>query len=129
MQRLVSTIALLAVLGGLVGYIYYLETKDPAPPEDAPQKAFASVEADAIEELRITAGGETTRLTKTGNTWSIVEPVRADADASEVSSITGSLSSLEYDQVVDEKPADLKPCSTMRNPPLGMIARRKGLSV
>jgi len=109
MQRLVSTVALVAVLGGLVGYIYYLETKDPAPPEDAPQKAFASVEADAIEELRITAGGETTRLTKTGNTWSIVEPVRADADASEVSSITGSLSSLEYDQVVDEKPADLKP--------------------
>ena len=109
MQRLVSTVALVAVLGGLVGYIYYLETKDPAPPEDAPQKAFASVEADAIEELRITAGGETTRLTKTGNTWSIVEPVRADADASEVSSITGSLSSLQIEQVVDEKPADLAP--------------------
>ncbi len=109
MQRLVSTIALVAVLGGLVGYIYYLETKEPAPPEDAPQKAFASVEADAIEELRITAGGETTRLTKTGDTWSIVEPVRADADAGEVSSITGSLSSLQIEQVVDEKPADLTP--------------------
>ena len=109
MQRLVSTIALVAVLGGLVGYIYYLETKEPAPPEDAPQKAFTSVEADAIEELRITAGGETTRLTKAGDTWSIVEPVRADADAGEVSSITGSLSSLQIEQVVDEKPADLTP--------------------
>ena len=109
MQRLVTTIALVAILGGLVGYIYYLETKEPTPPEDAPQKAFASVEADAIEELRITAGGETTRLTKAGDTWSIVEPVRADADAGEVSSITGSLSSLQIDQVVDEKPADLAP--------------------
>jgi len=109
MQRLVSTVALVAVLGGLVGYIYYLDTREPAPPENAPQKAFASVEADAIEELRIVAGGETTRLAKAEGGWAIVEPVRADADAGEVSSITGSLSSLEYDQVVDEKPADLKP--------------------
>jgi len=109
MQRLVSTLALVIVLGGLVGYIYYLETKEPAPPENAPQKAFASLEADAIEELRIAAGGETTRLTKTGGTWSIVEPVQAEADAGEVSSIAGSLASLDIDQVVDEKPADLKP--------------------
>ena len=109
MQRLVTTLALVVVLGGLVGYIYYLENKEPAPPENAPQKAFTSVEADAIEELRITAGGETTRLTKSGDKWSIVEPVQADADSGEVSSIASSLSSLEFDQVVDEKPADLTP--------------------
>ena len=84
-------------------------SQEPAPPADsASEKPFASVKADDIEELRITAGGETTRLKKPGTTWSIVEPVRADADAGEVSSITGSLASLEIERVVDEKPADLK---------------------
>jgi hypothetical protein len=36
-----------------------------------------------------------------------VEPVQADADAGELTSITGSLSSLDVQRVVDEKPADL----------------------
>jgi hypothetical protein len=108
MRRAITPIVLVVVLGGLAGYIYYLENREPPPPENAPTKAFASLDADAIEELRIVAGGETTRLTKNGTTWSIVEPLQAEADAGEVSSITSGLSSLEYDQVVDEKPADLK---------------------
>jgi hypothetical protein len=108
MQRAITPIVLVLVLAGLGGYIYYLDNKEPAPPEDAREKAFTSVEADAIEELRIAAGGETTRLTKSGGAWTIVEPVKADADAGEAGSIASGLASLEIEQVVDEKPADLK---------------------
>jgi hypothetical protein len=107
MGRFVSTAALVAVLAGLVGYIYYLD-RAPAETENAKEKPFSAVKADDIEELQITAGGEATRLKKSGTTWSIVEPVQAEADAAEVTSLTGSLASLEVGRVVDEKPADLK---------------------
>ena len=107
MGRFVSTGALVLVLAGLGGYIYYLD-RAPAEPDSAKEKPFAAVKADDIEELQITAAGEATRLKKSGTTWSIVEPVQAEADGGEVSSLTGSLASLEVGRVVDEKPADLK---------------------
>jgi hypothetical protein len=107
MGRFVSTAALVVVLAGLVGYIYYLDRDTPAA-ESAREKPFAAVKADDIEEVQIAAADGTTRLKKSGTTWSIVEPVQADADAGELSSITSNLASLEISRVVDEKPADLK---------------------
>jgi hypothetical protein len=109
MGRFVSTAALVVVLAGLVGYIYYLDRAPAdADADSAKEKPFAAVKADDIEEVQITASDETTRLKKSGTSWSIVEPVQADADAGEVSSITTNLASLEVSRVVDEKPADLK---------------------
>ena len=107
MGRFVSTGALVLVLAGLVGYIYYLD-RQPADADTAKEKPFAAVKADDIEEVQITAPDDATRVRKSGTAWSIVEPVQAEADASELSSITGSLASLEVGRVVDEKPADLK---------------------
>jgi hypothetical protein len=107
MGRFVSTAALVAVLAGLVGYIYYLDGA-PAETESAKEKPFSAIKADDIEELQISAGGDATRLKKSGTTWAIVEPVQADADGGELSSLTSSLGSLEIGRVVDEKPADLK---------------------
>ncbi len=107
MGRFVSTAALVVVLAGLVGYIYYLD-RTPPETDGATEKPFAAIKADDIEEVQITAGGEATRLKKSGTTWSIVEPVQAEADGGELSSLTASLASLEIGRVVDEKPADLK---------------------
>jgi hypothetical protein len=107
MGRFVSTGALVLVLAGLVGYIYYLD-RQPAGTDSEKEKPFAAVKADDIEEVQITASDDTTRVKKSGTEWSIVEPVQADADASELTSITGSLASLEVGRVVDEKPADLQ---------------------
>ena len=42
MQRFVSTAALVLVLAGLVGYIYYLDHKAPDA-ESAKEKPFASL--------------------------------------------------------------------------------------
>ena len=108
MSRFVSTAALVLVLAGLGGYIYYLDHRSPEAAEGAREKPFASVKADDIEEVQIQAANDTTRLKKSGTTWSIVEPVQANADTGELSSITSSLSSFEVSRVVDDKPADLK---------------------
>ena len=91
MGRFVSTAALVLVLAGLGGYIYYLDHRSPDAAEGAKEKPFASVKADDIEEVQIQAAGDSTRLKKSGTTWSIVEPVQADADAGELSSITTNL--------------------------------------
>jgi hypothetical protein len=108
MRGLKSTLILLVVLGGLVGYIYYLN-RDGAPDADAKEKAFASVAAEDIEEIQIkSAEGETSRAQKTEGAWRLIEPVQATADESELTSITSSLASLDMQRVIDENAADLK---------------------
>src|SRR5688572_280733 len=108
MKGLRSTLILIVVLAGLVGYIYYLNNREDVP-EDAKEKAFASVTADDIEEIQITsASGQTSRAQKVDGAWKIVAPEAADADQSELSSITSSLATLELQRVVDEKGADVK---------------------
>lgn len=115
MRGLKSTIALVVILLGLVGYIYFVESKRPAAGTDTKPKAF-EVTADDIEELQIkTADGQTTHLQKTGDTWAIVEPEKTDADTSELASVTSGLASLEVQRVVDESPAELAPYGL--NPP------------
>jgi hypothetical protein len=107
MRGLRSTLVLIAVLAGLVGYIYYLN-REGATDADARERAFASVNADDIEEVQIrSADGETSRAQKTDGTWRLVDPVQAAADESELSSITSSLASLEMQRVIDENAPDL----------------------
>src|SRR4026207_1021981 len=103
MSRFVSTAALGLVPAALGGYIYYLDHRSPEAAEGAKEKPFASVKADDIEEVQIQAAGDSTRLKKAGTTRPIVEPVQADADAGELSSITSNLASFEVSRVVDEK--------------------------
>ncbi len=106
MKGLKTTVALAVVLAALGGYIYFIDSKKPTEDVEVKDKPF-SVDADAIEELQVTAHGETTRLQKTDAGWRVVEPVKADGDTSELSSITSSLSSLEIQRVVEEKPGSL----------------------
>lgn len=101
-----STLVLLVVLLGLVGYIYF---GDPGSSSDDREQAFASIEADDISEVEIKAAdGERSVVRKTGGgTWNIVEPVQAVADDNELTSITSSLASLDIQRVVDENATDL----------------------
>lgn len=123
MRGLKSTIALAVVLAALGAYIYFVEWKKPETVGETKEKAFANVDAEKIEEVRIrSAGGETSRLVKDAGGWKIVEPEKADADASELSSITSNLSTLEIQRVVEENPGDLAPYGL--NPPRVDIAFR-----
>jgi hypothetical protein len=108
MRGLRSTLFFLAVLVGLGAYIYFVEWKRDPNAATAKEKAFASVSTDDVEEVRIVAGGETSRVQKADGTWKLVEPAAVPADQGELSSIASSLSSLEIQSVVDENAADLK---------------------
>lgn len=103
-----STLILLVIFFGLLGYVYFYESKRPAtPPVEQKPKAF-NVEADKIEELSVkAASGETTRLKKESGTWQVVEPTSVTAAQSEATSMTQSLAALEVQRVVEENPSDL----------------------
>src|SRR5690606_5243330 len=70
--------------------------------------AFGDIASDDIDEVRIAvADGAVSRLQKTDGVWRLVEPLAVEADAVELSSITGSLATLEVQRVVDEDASDL----------------------
>ena len=110
MRRLWSTIALVVVLGGLFAYIYFVLWKKPDTDAASKQeKVFASIQADKIDEIRITSDkGDVTGLKKDKAGWQIVAPGSARADESELSGITSNLVSVEMTRVIDENPTDLK---------------------
>jgi uncharacterized protein DUF4340 len=106
MRRLATPIVLLVVLGGLVGYIYFVDSRE-TPDPNAKTKAF-EITADNIEELQFKSpDGETARVQKVGDNWQLVEPVKAAADNGVVGTVTSNLSTLEVQRVVEESPADL----------------------
>jgi hypothetical protein len=108
MGRLLSTLAMVLVLAGLAGYIYFADDNGGSDATTTKEKAFGTVASEDIEEVRIALNEEMpARVTKTNGTWKLVEPSAADADASELSSITSSLSTLDIERVVDEKAGDL----------------------
>jgi len=106
MGRLMSTLALVVVLAGLGAYIYFVDTDRSASGLEEKAKVF-TVEADKVQEISVTSDAETSTLRKTDGTWRMVAPVQADADQSEISSLTTNLSTLEVNRVVEEKAADL----------------------
>lgn len=123
MRGLKSTIALLAVLIGLVAYIYFVDSKKPA--SGAPEtkaKAF-TVDADQIEEIHMKpATGDPSRVQKANGTWQLIEPEKTDADQGQVSNAATSLATLEINRVVDENPSDLAQYGL--NPPKAEVAFR-----
>lgn len=109
MGRIWSTGIMVLVLAGLVGYIYFVDSKQEPSGTTTKEKLFGSLQADDIEEVQVkSADGETTRLQKADGNWQLIEPVKAAADTSEITTIASSLASLEIQRVVDENPADLK---------------------
>ena len=101
MRSLTSTLVLLAILGGLVGYIYYDngQTADGTP---ATEKVF-SIAEDKIDELQIkSSGGETTRMQKVGENWQQVEPETIAADEAAVKAITANVTMAQVQRVIDE---------------------------
>lgn len=109
MRGLRSTFALIVVLAGLGAYIYFVTWKTPEGDTGGKKqdKVFAALQADTIDEIKVSAGGDATMLKKDGGTWQITQPVAAKADESEVSGITSALSSIDVVRVVDENPSNL----------------------
>lgn len=113
MRGVKSTIALVVVLAGLGAYIYFVDSKRPASTSgiggtatETREKIF-DIEADKIEEVRVTADKETTLLRKSDGTWRVVEPTPVDADQTEASGLTTSLTGIEMGRVVEANASDL----------------------
>src|SRR5687767_1343085 len=106
MRGLMSTIALVVILAGLGAYIYFVDSKRPEGGAAAEQKVFA-VERDNIEEITVTADGETSTLRKADGVWKMTAPEPVEADAAEANSLTSAIASLEIIRVVEENAANL----------------------
>jgi hypothetical protein len=112
MRGLKSTIALIVVLAGLGAYIYFVTSKVPeggaAPTDAKKEKVFATLQADKIEEVKVsTAAGDATTLKKEGGAWKITQPSELPASESEVSGLTSALGQAEITRVIDENPSNL----------------------
>ncbi len=101
-----SLLALVVVLGGLVAYLYFVDSKRPVTPEgtEARDKVF-TVDAGKIEEVTIkSSSGDTSSVKRAKDGWQVTAPVATKADESEISNITSNLASVEVTSVVDEQP-------------------------
>jgi uncharacterized protein DUF4340 len=111
MRGLKSTIALIVVLAGLGGYIYFVTWKQPEGGADTgkkQEKVFAGLDSSKIEEVKVTsAAGDATTVKKDAGGWQVVQPLTTKADEGEVGSLTSALASAEIVRVIDENPANL----------------------
>ena len=128
MGRLWSTLALVLVLAGLGGYIYFVESKRPANTsvdgEPARTKLF-TVEADKVNEIRLTFKGQTTLLRKTDAGWRMIEPVQVDADPPEAIGLAQAIANLESVRHVVDNPSDLKQFG-LAEPPIAVEFKAEG---
>ena len=109
MRGLTSTLVLVVVLAGFGAYIYFVDSKKPAAGIDggaAKAKVF-SLDADKVDEIRLTFGGETSLLKKSDGTWKMLEPTPTDVDPAEASSLATALANLELTRVIDENATNL----------------------
>jgi hypothetical protein len=111
MRGLWSTLALVVVLAGLGAYIYFVDSRRPASTnldgEPARTKVF-TVEADKINEIRLTSKGQTTLLRKTDAGWQMIEPTKVDADPPEAIGLAQAIANLESVREVVDNPSDLE---------------------
>jgi hypothetical protein len=111
MRGLWSTLALVVVLAGLGGYIYFVDSKRPASTgiegEPARTKVF-TVEADKVNEIRLTYKGQTTLLQKAESGWQMIEPTKLEADPPEAIGLAQAIANLESVREVVDNPSDLK---------------------
>ena len=109
MKRFRSTYILLAVFAVLLGGFLIVESRNKKAAE-AKEKSglLIDVEAADIEKISLKNpdGVLTFRKDEKGD-WSVVEPLAAGADSTEVTGLAESLASLKFERVVEAEPKDL----------------------
>lgn len=124
MRRLINMLVLVVLLAGLGAYIYFVDSERPAGGVTDKEKVFA-VEADNLEEIVVTADGETSTLRKVDGVWRLTAPMQAEADQSAVSSLASGLSALEINRVVDENAGNLAEFG-LANPRISVAFKAQG---
>ena len=111
MNSFARTGAAVALAAGLFGYIYFVESKKEAPkppPEDGLAAPKREKVFTGLDKLKVTSftlkkrGGDMVHAEKTGDAWSIVAPLDAPADPSEIGMLLDALQSLETEDVLED---------------------------
>jgi hypothetical protein len=126
MRGITSTLILVAVLAGLGGYIYFVDSKRPDAAVGidggpAKEKVY-TLAVDAVHEVKLTYNGETSLLRKSDAGWKMIQPVETDADPAEAVSLGQALANLELVRVVEENATDLKKYN-LETPPIAVEFR------
>jgi hypothetical protein len=106
--KLKTTLILLAVFAGLLGFVLIFESRSKArqTAKDNETK-LVDLAATDVERIELNTGVETISFKKDEKgEWLITAPVAAAAEASEVNRLAEDLSSLKFDRVVEEEAAD-----------------------
>ncbi len=104
-----NTLLAVAVLGGLVAWIYFYEYRGEEgrlKAEEAAKKVveFDKEKADGLDLIRPEG---TVSLRREGGDWKLTAPTNARADGEEVSGLLSTLSWLEVDHRMQVRPEDL----------------------
>ncbi len=112
-KKYLNTLIALVILGALYGGFTYWEKRKASQPvksetSTTSEKIF-SVDAGHVRAFTIKPReGEPVTCRREGGTWTITEPKKLAADQSGISSLLSSLTSATVDQVVEQKPSNLK---------------------
>ncbi len=102
-----KTYAAAAVLAAMAAYIFFVERPRGDDPLTQNEKAF-SFEADAVTSITIEKDdGSPIHVQREGESWKIVSPLEAPADADAVESLVSDVVGLEIEEVIAEEPGDL----------------------
>ena len=105
---LITAVVVLGILGGLVWYTGKHPVNDKKTDTPVAVKLI-SVDPAQMEGIRIAkAGEEPIVLKKVADIWEITEPKHLGADSEMLGPLTGALSAISSDRVIDEHPASLK---------------------
>ncbi len=110
-RKLLIATVLLAILGAGVWWSNKQKAAEEAKPKPDTTPKVVSIPSDQVTQLAFKPkNGEQTVVKKTGeNKWQMLQPTTYRVDNDTVSSVTSTLSSLTADELVAEKPVDLKP--------------------
>jgi hypothetical protein len=106
-MRWQTTAVLAALLAVLAGFYYVYEMRwGPAREEAAARKGrLFSAETKDVTEVQLTRGGERVRLQREGESWQLLEPVKARGSRTAVDELLATVMTAKIDREIDPKPA------------------------
>jgi hypothetical protein len=107
-MRWKTTAVLVLLLVGLGTFYYVYEIRQGPDREKATaekDRAWKGLEAKDIEGVALTRKGETVKLEKAGEAWTLAAPVQGRAESQPVQDLLTSLATLRVEREIDATPA------------------------
>lgn len=124
-MRFRNTLTAALLLAGLGAWIYFYEYRgeEGRQKEEAARKKLLDFDPNGTLGLDLIKPGATVSLQKEGADWKMTAPVKARADAEEVSGILSTLSWLETDRKIEASSEDLE-AYKLKDPVLKVVVHR-----